>query len=85
MHPKESIMTTINSKGQITIPTALEELHLNDQDEIIVLVYDEHIEIYPISFEYDNSDCIRLSEKSLAKIWDSPEEDKAWAYLQENK
>jgi hypothetical protein len=60
-------------------------LHLKDQDEIVVLVYDNHIEIHPISFEYDDSDCLRLSEKSLAKDWNSPEDEEAWAYLQENK
>ena len=40
---------TITSKGQLTIPKRVREaMNLHDGDQVIVVVEDEHIALYPV-------------------------------------
>ncbi len=76
---------TVTSEGKVTIPSSFIEKHLKDQDEIAVLVYDDHIEIRPLDYLEERFGCAIASEKSLAEFWNTPEEDEAWENLQEKE
>jgi hypothetical protein len=45
------------------------------------LAYEDRIEIRPISNVSEKLGAAFASEKSLAKAWESPEEDEAWEAL----
>ena len=56
----------------------LQELKLDSPKRALLVVFNEELEesLYEKSLPY------LLSENSLAKDWNRPEEDEAWAYLQ---
>ena len=56
----------------------LEPVKLAAECPVLVTVLDEEPAV-------DVSDITLLSEKAPAKDWDRPEEDEAWAYLQEEE
>lgn len=78
---KAAIITIGNSKG-IRIPKPLlEESGLVDDVEIKLLK--DGLKISPIKRKRIKVGVtLLMSQKALAKEWDTPEEDKAWAYLQ---
>lgn len=49
--------------------------------KITLLVYDDRIEIQPISFVSEKLGPAFVSKKSLAKNWESPEENRTWNNL----
>ncbi len=78
---KAAIITIGNSKG-IRIPKPLlEESGLVDDVEIRLLK--DGLKITPIKIKKVKvSETLIMSQKALAKEWDTPEEDEAWAFLQ---
>ena len=75
---KASIIKIGNSRG-IRIPKKmLEEVNLRDSAEITV--HKGSLVIRPSEPKVDEG--ILLSYSALAKEWDTPEEDAAWAHLQ---
>ena len=75
--------TSVSKKGQITIPGAFRELNMKENEKAAILVFDDHIEIRPMSVLEERLGCAIASQKSLEESWDSPEEDDAWEYLNE--
>jgi len=69
---------TITEKGQIAIPKDVRQIKgFKKGSKIAVLAFDDHIELRPMK---QLSNAI-ASEKSLAKHWNSKEDDKAWKHL----
>jgi antitoxin MazE len=77
---QSTIIQIGNSKG-IRIPKAmLKESGINKDVEIKVIR--NGLKISPIKkTKLEISKALLLSQKSLARDWDRPEEDKAWANL----
>lgn len=75
--------TSVSKKGQVTIPAAFRELNMKEDEKAVILVFDDHIEIRPMSALEDRLGCAIASQKALAESWDSPEDDAAWEYLNE--
>jgi len=70
---------TITKKGQIAIPRNFRNLKgFNVGDKIVVLSFENRIELRPMS---DLNELTKISEKVLAKDWNSKQEDKAWRNL----
>ncbi len=76
---------TITEKGQITIPKDLREQEgFEVGSKVAIISYEDRIELKPlkqIDEEISARECAILSESSLKKIWDTPEEDEAWKDL----
>lgn len=71
----------ITSKGQIAIPKEIREVEgLKEGTRVAVLAYADRIEIRPLK-GLKRIQTALLSEKSLAKDWETKEEDKAWKNL----
>ena len=66
---------TVDEHGNVRL---LEPVKLAAERSVLVTVLDEE----PAA---DVSEITLLSEKALAEDWDRPEEDEAWAYLQEEE
>jgi hypothetical protein len=64
-----SIEAIIKTDGQVVLD---EEIKLKRSHRAIVTILDEN----------DVSDVTLMSEDALAKDWNRPEEDAAWAHLQ---
>ncbi len=74
---------TITEKGQIVIPKQMREKAFKPGSKVSILSYEDHIEIRPLSAVSESMECALLSEEVLARDWNRPEEDKAWAHLRE--
>ncbi len=73
---------TITDKGQIAIPGRIHKTEGFKKGSIIViLAFDDHIELRPMKQISQRLATAVASEKSLAKDWDSKEEQKAWKNL----
>jgi hypothetical protein len=64
-----SIEATVEINGEVRL---LEPLHMGHTCRAIVTIFDEP----------DVPETAILSESCLARDWERPEEDKAWAHLQ---
>ena len=76
----------ITSKGQIAIPKDIRELEgFEEGEKIAILAYDDHIEIRTLKtikkMMKGSLATAILSEKTLAKDWETKEEDVAWKDL----
>lgn len=73
----------VSEKGQIAIPSEMrEETGIHQGDELILVQEGKKILIEPVGEVHkqvkdDFSDLLKLSEKSLMKLWDN-EADKVW-------
>ncbi len=65
---------TVDENGNVRL---LEPVKLAAECPVLVTVLDEE--------PADIQEITLLSEKALAEDWDRPEEDEAWAYLQEEE
>jgi len=75
---------TITEKGQIVIPKQLREKEgFKTGSKVSILAFEDHLEVRPLKEISESMECMLLSEEVLAKEWNTPEEDKAWAYLKE--
>ncbi len=73
---------TITEKGQIAIPKQIREVNgFAEGSKIIILAFRDHIELRPLKQFNDSMFTAIASEKTLAKQWNLPEEDKAWKNL----
>lgn len=77
---KQSIEAVINEQGQVRL---LEAIKLPGPRRALVTVLEEapHLSVE----EAAARETAILSEAALAKDWNRPEEDAAWAYLQQEK
>jgi len=74
---------TITEKGQIAIPRQMRNLKgFNTGSKIAILSYQDHLELRPLRQVSESLLTAIASEKTLAKDWNSKEEDKAWGYLE---
>lgn len=76
----------ITERGQIAIPKGIRELEgFAEGSSIVVLAYDDHVELRSLEAVEKNElklpETAILSEKSLAKAWNTKEEDEAWKNL----
>ncbi len=72
---------TITSKGQIVIPSSMRKGDFGVGHRVAVIAKNSHIEIRPLDEVEKRMATAIASEKALAKLWDTPEEDEAWDYL----
>ena len=73
---------TMTGKGQIVIPKEIRELEgFKEGNKIAILAYKDHIELRPLGQVSEKMFNAYASEKSLAKDWNSKEEEKAWKHL----
>ena len=72
----------MTEKGQIVIPREIRELEgFKEGNKIAILAYKDHIELRPLGQVSEKMFNAYASEKSLAKDWNSKEEEKAWKHL----
>ena len=72
----------ITEKGQIAIPKDIRELEgFKQGDKIAILAFDDHIELRPLKSIKGGRISALLSERALAKDWNTKEEDEAWKDL----
>ena len=72
----------ITEKGQIAIPKDIRKLEgFSEGSKIAVLAFDDRVELRPLKSIKSGRITALLSEKALAKEWDTKEEDKAWKDL----
>jgi AbrB family looped-hinge helix DNA binding protein len=77
---------TITEKGQIALPKEIRKRKdFSNGKKIVILSFDDRIELRPLKQVSEAMANSILSEKSLAKDWLTKEEDKAWAHLQKEK
>ncbi len=73
---------TITGKGQIAIPKGIREIEgFSEGMKIAILAYEDHVELRPIKQVNEKMFTAYASEKSLAKDWNSKEDEKAWKNL----
>lgn len=78
---KAAIISIGNSKGVRIPKPLLEESGLIDNVEIKLVK--DGLKITPVKKKEPKiSDTLLMSQQALAKEWDTPEEDEAWAFLQ---
>lgn len=78
---------TITEKGQIALPRSIREVEgFEEGDKIVLLAFEDHIEIRPLEqirkrLDFAKISNALLSEKALAKDWLSKEDEEAWKDL----
>jgi AbrB family looped-hinge helix DNA binding protein len=70
----------ITEKGQIVIPKSIRE-KFHKGSRVAILAYDDRIELRPLDELDELLSCAYVSEKVLAKDWDTKDEDEAWKNL----
>ncbi|SFM49642.1 AbrB/MazE/SpoVT family DNA-binding domain-containing protein [Methanolobus profundi] len=76
---------TITSKGQIVIPSTMRKGLFEVGNKVVIIAKKDRIEIRPLEDFEESMEMALASEKALAEVWDTPEEDEAWSYLQTKK
>lgn len=72
----------ITEKGQIAIPRDIRELDgFEEGDKIVILAFEDRVELRPLKQFRDKMFTALISEKSLAKDWLSKEDEEAWKNL----
>jgi len=72
----------ITEKGQIAIPKDIRGIKgFKEGSKIAILAFDDRIELRPMNQINENMFPALASEKSLAKDWNSKEDDEAWKNL----
>ncbi|ADI74083.1 transcriptional regulator, AbrB family [Methanohalobium evestigatum Z-7303] len=72
----------ITKKGQISIPKEIRELeNFKEGSKIVILAYDDRIELRSMDQLDEKISTALASEKVLKKEWDTEEEDEAWKDL----
>jgi AbrB family looped-hinge helix DNA binding protein len=78
---KEIKTVTITDKGQICIPNIARLNGFKEGSKVNIIVYNDRVEVRPMKQISDAMLSMLASEKALAKIWNTREEDKAWKDL----
>ncbi len=72
----------ITEKGQIAIPKDIRDMAgFKEGSKIAVLAFDDHVELRPLKSIKSGRISALLSEKALAKGWNTKKEDDAWKDL----
>lgn len=72
----------ITEKGQIAIPKDIREVRgFNTGTKIVILAFEDHIELRTMKQINERMTSAIASEKVLAKDWNSKEDDEAWKNL----
>ena len=72
----------ITEKGQIAIPKDIRDMEgFKKGSKVAILAYEDRIELRPMRQVSERMFTALASEKSLAKLWNTKEEDKAWKHL----
>ena len=72
----------VTEKGQIAIPKDIRDIEgFKEGSKIAVLAFDDRIELRPLKSIKGGRIAALLSEKALAKEWNTKEEDEAWKNL----
>lgn len=72
----------ITGKGQIAIPKIVRDIKgFGEGDNVILIAYKDHVEIRPLDQVSKKMETVIASEKSLAKDWNSKEDEEAWKDL----
>ena len=73
---------TITEKGQIAIPKHIRETEgFETGTKVVIMAFEDHVELRPIKQISEKMATAIASEKSLAKDWNSEEDEKAWKDL----
>ena len=73
---------TITEKGQIAIPRHMREFEgFKTGSKVAILAFKDHVELRPMKQIRDKMSTAIASEKSLAKDWNSKEDEVAWENL----
>ena len=73
---------TITEKGQIAIPKNMRKIKgFKTGSKIAIMAFEDHVELRPLKQISEKIEAAVASEKSLAKDWNSKEDDKAWKNL----
>lgn len=80
---KEIKTVKITEKGQVAIPKDIRKMEgFRKGSKIAILAFDNYIELRPLNkISKEIKEITLASEKSLAKDWNSKEEDEAWKDL----
>lgn len=75
----------ITAKGQIALPHDVRKNGFRKGSKIAILAYGDHIELRPLKtinlLQKEGMITALISESSLAKKWNTKEEDEAWKNL----
>lgn len=83
--------STISSKGQIAIPKELRKKKgFREGQKVVIIAFEDRLEIRKFDdvaafLTAKGKVAPLVSESSLAKLWNTPEEDKAWKHLQKER
>ena len=73
---------TITEKGQIAIPKDIREIEgFKVGSKIAIVAFDDHVELRSMKGISEKLFTAIASEKSLAKDWNSREDEKTWKHL----
>ena len=73
---------TITEKGQIAIPKQIRQIDgFKTGSKVAILTFKDHVELRPMGQISDKMATAIASEKSLAKDWNSEEDEQAWKNL----
>ena len=73
---------TITEKGQIAIPKNIRKTEgFKTGSKVAILSFGDHVELRPMTQIRERMATAIASEKSLAKDWNSKEDEKAWKNL----
>ena len=73
---------TITEKGQISIPKDIREIGgFKTGSKVAIFAFNDHVELRPLDQVSEKLANLIASEKSLAKDWNSPEDEEAWKSL----
>ena len=72
----------ITEKGQIAIPKDIRDIEgFKKGSKVAILAFEDRIELRPMKQMHEKMFTALASEKSLAKLWNTKEEDEAWKNL----
>ena len=72
----------ITEKGQIAIPKDIREMEgFKKGSKVVILAFEDRIELRPMKQIHEKMFTALASEKSLAKDWNSKEDEEAWKNL----
>ena len=73
---------TITEKGQIAIPRYIRKTEgFRKGSKVAILAFKDHVELRPMKQISEKMATALVSEKSLAKDWNSKEDEEAWKNL----
>jgi AbrB family looped-hinge helix DNA binding protein len=73
---------TITEKGQISIPKDLRKVKgFRNGEKIMIIAHNDFVELRPLNKIIAAMKNVAINEKSLAKHWNSKEDEEAWKNL----